>query len=113
MTKLQPLRFVTRPYHRALDQQITAIFEAAAKWSAEDLPLADQIQFLLAADRILAKEIRNLHDLYGQPPNAAFALVPADNRDIVAAFAVLNHRSDATADIRPFTQKPTPSSLQR
>ena len=105
MTEQQP-RFITRPYHRSLNQQITAIFQAAAKWSAETLPLADQAQLLLSTDRTVAKEIKNLHELYGQPPHHAFALVPAQNRDIVAAFAVLAHRSHDTVDIRHLTVSP-------
>ena len=54
MTEQQP-RFITRPYHRSLNQQITAIFQAAAKWSAETLPLADQAQLLLSTDRTLRR----------------------------------------------------------
>lgn len=106
MTHHQPLRFITRPYHRSLDQQITAILDAAVKWSAEALPLAEQAQLLLASDRILATEIQNLHDPHAQPPNQGFVLVLDQNRNIVAAFAVLADRSDATADIRHLTVTP-------
>ena len=103
MADQQPPHFITRPHHRSLDQQIAAIFEAAAKWSAEALSLADQAQLLLASDRTLADAIRNLHDLYGQPPNRIFVLVPARNKAIVAAFAVLADRGNATVDIRHLT----------
>ena len=50
MTDPQPFHLIARPYHRSLDQQIAAIFEASAKWSAQTLPLADQAQLLLSTD---------------------------------------------------------------
>ena len=103
---------LTRPYHRSLDQQVAAIFEAAARWSAETLPLPDQAQLLLASDGILATEIQNLHDLYGQPPNHTFVVAPTHHRRLRRPQPPLR-RHRRYPPLHPKTSPLIPSTMTR